>query len=125
MIMIGRWRNIITLTAVVAMIVANCYAPRFVHAYGSLEHAALSVESHAHGASAEVPCHSQDDDKGENGEAGASKFCCAAACAATALIWNSSVLPHQSPVGRSVSAALTEFLQSIAWHSIDPPPRAA
>ena len=119
-------RTTVVVLAIAAIAVAS-YAPRFAHASmllgASLEHAAQSHQEHEFGVSHATPCREGGDADNGAGDVDAQKYCCAAACAASAFIFSAVYLPD-SPHQRAGAMSLLEQLRSIAPSALDPPPRA-
>jgi hypothetical protein len=118
-------RKAIVVVAVAAVAIASCYAPRFAHASMVLRAASGHADSHHrhdHGVSHASPCHEDSGTEHGTGDAGAHKYCCAAACAASAFIFSATELPEASQQ-RAEATCLAEQLRPIAPSALDPPPR--
>jgi hypothetical protein len=118
-------RKAIVVVAVAAVAIASCYAPRFAHASmvlrAAIEHADAH-HRHDHGVPHATLCHEDSGSENGAGDAGAQKYCCAAACAASAFIFSAVQLP-EAPHQRAEATCLAEELRSIASSALDPPPR--
>ena len=119
-------RKSVVVVAIAAIAIASCYAPRFAHAsmmfQGASDHAVHDEHDPISHATA---CHEGSDlDNFGGDETATDKACCAAACAASAFIFNAVQLPtpnHERPEAIPLVDQLRAFLPS----ALDPPPRAA
>lgn len=121
--MMHHWRKTITLTAIAAIAFANCFAPRFAHAFSPIEATIVHIvpDGHNHHAISSLG-HDVGEAEDQGDDTGTSKYCCAAACSASAFILS----PYEwldAPVGSQVSAVFIEFFRSVGRSAIDPPPR--
>lgn len=120
-----RWRKLITLTAVAAIAFANCFAPQFAHAGSpdttSMGH--IEVSGHDHNGASSMPCHDHAADEDQGDDAGTSKYCCASACTASALIFAAPITLKSPTFSVPAAIAVDDCLRAFNAAAVDPPPR--
>jgi len=116
------WKRPLIVTAIAAIVIANCYAPRLAHAARHSAPAAEVVSIHHQNHAASMSGH-EHDQAGRNRTAGdPSPYCCAAACTTVAFIFETAIV-DSPPVVEPATAAAVELLRKALSSSIDPPPR--
>lgn len=119
-----RWPRKFTVTvAILAVALAACFVPPVAHSAMHADAPAHSDgHSHDHQGSGPSDCHEQNDPVQHDGDTGDAKQCCAAACGASAFIWNAPGFAEERMAG-NLPGTRIDVLDALDWSLIDPPPR--
>jgi len=115
-------RSLIVVTAIAAVVIANCYAPRLAHAARHSVSVAEVVSIHHQDHAASMSGHEHDRTDRNKTAGDPNPYCCAAACTTSAFIFETANL-DVPPVVEPASAAAVEVVRKVLSSSIDPPPR--
>lgn len=115
-------RPLVVVTAIAAIVIANCYAPRLAHAARHSVTAAEVVSIHHQDHTASMHGHEHDQADRNKTAGDPNPYCCAAACTTIAFIFETAIL-DVPPVVEPASAAAVEALRKVFSSAIDPPPR--